>query len=125
MNVQSMGYDGLRRLTSVTGGLRTSKTVNGTTYRYYYASGKLMRIDAPLWNTLLPVQPNIISCIKAVVNVAIDGALDIAESKLFLDGPNSQNRAAATSTTNRTVRERKDTWYYVHRKVGILLGIIT
>lgn len=62
---------------------------------------------------------------QAVVNVAIDGALDIAESKLFLDGSNSQNRAAATSTTNRTVRERKDTWYYVHRKVGILLGIIT
>ncbi len=25
-------------------GLRTSKTVNGTTYRYYYASGKLMRM---------------------------------------------------------------------------------
>lgn len=43
-NVLSMTYDGLRRLTSVTGGLRTSKTVNGTTYRYYYASGKLMRM---------------------------------------------------------------------------------
>ena len=27
------------------GGLRTSKTVNGTTYRYYYASGKLMRMS--------------------------------------------------------------------------------
>ena len=25
-------------------GLRTSKTVNGTTYRYYYAGGKLMRM---------------------------------------------------------------------------------
>ena len=62
---------------------------------------------------------------QTVVNAAIDGALDIAESKLFLDGPNSQNRVAAASTTNRTARERKDTWYYVHRKVGILLGIIT
>lgn len=62
---------------------------------------------------------------QTAVNAAIDGALDIAESKLFLDGPNSQNRAAAASTTNRTARERKDTWYYVHRKVGILLGIIT
>ncbi len=30
------------------GGLRTSKTVNGTTYRYYYASGKLMRMT---WGT--------------------------------------------------------------------------
>ena len=29
-------------------GLRTSKTVNGTTYRYYYASGKLMRMT---WGT--------------------------------------------------------------------------
>ena len=26
-------------------GMRTSKTVNGTTYRYYYASGKLMRMS--------------------------------------------------------------------------------
>ena len=30
------------------GGLRTSKTVNGTTYRYYYAGGKLMRMT---WGT--------------------------------------------------------------------------
>ena len=29
-------------------GLRTSKTVNGTTYRYYYAGGKLMRMT---WGT--------------------------------------------------------------------------
>ena len=29
-------------------GLRTSKTVNGTTYRYYYAGGKLMRMT---WDT--------------------------------------------------------------------------
>lgn len=62
---------------------------------------------------------------QTAVNAAIDGALDIAESKLFLDGSNSQNHAAAASTTNPTARERKDTWYYAHRKVGILLGIIT
>ncbi len=59
---------------------------------------------------------------QTAVNAAVDGALDIAESKLYLDGPNSQNHAATAGTAKRTAGVKKGTRYYAQRKVGILLG---
>lgn len=53
---------------------------------------------------------------QTAINVSIDGGMDIAQTHLFINNSNVQNQTA----TNR-----KSPQDYAHRKVGLLLGIIT
>ena len=60
---------------------------------------------------------------QTAINATLDGMMDITQSKLYLG--DSSNQGSATSTQNRGTKVKKDKRYYVQRKVGIILGIIT
>lgn len=60
---------------------------------------------------------------QTAINATLDGMMDITQSKLYLG--NSSNQGSTTSAQNRGTKVKKDKRYYVQRKVGIILGIIT
>ena len=89
--------------------------------------GAWIAVDVVMDMTLSPIAYyyNPVSDVvkQTAINATLDGMMDITQSKLYLG--DSSNQGSATSTQNRGTKVKKDKRYYVQRKVGIILGIIT